>query len=54
MTKIFFICSGPCDIVGDTSYDELRALAYDDAKHGKSLPSIVGEFALLILISVFV
>ncbi|XP_057806574.1 zinc finger CCCH domain-containing protein 16 isoform X2 [Salvia miltiorrhiza] len=32
---------GPCDVVGDVSYDELRALAYDDAKHGKSLVSIV-------------
>ncbi|KAH6807083.1 hypothetical protein C2S51_028191 [Perilla frutescens var. frutescens] len=33
--------NGPCDIVGDISYDELRALAYDDYKHGKSLQSIV-------------
>ncbi|KAL1532942.1 zinc finger CCCH domain-containing protein 16-like [Salvia divinorum] len=33
--------NGPCDIVGDISYDELRALAYDDAKHGKNIASIV-------------
>lgn len=33
--------NGPCDIAGDISYDELRALAYDDYKHGKSLQAIV-------------
>lgn len=33
--------NGPCDIVGDISYDELRALAYDDYKHGKSWQSII-------------
>ncbi|XP_065847167.1 zinc finger CCCH domain-containing protein 16 [Euphorbia lathyris] len=32
---------GPCDIVGDVSYEELRAAAYDDAKHGLSLQSII-------------
>ncbi|KAL5555244.1 hypothetical protein UlMin_037480 [Ulmus minor] len=31
----------PCDIVGDISYEELRAAAYDDAKRGLSLQSIV-------------
>lgn len=31
----------PCDIVGDISYEELRALAYDDASQGKSLQFIV-------------
>ncbi|KAL8470180.1 hypothetical protein ACS0TY_032882 [Phlomoides rotata] len=31
----------PCDIVGDISYEELRALAYDDAIQGKSLQFIV-------------
>ncbi|GAB4854048.1 hypothetical protein Ancab_022629 [Ancistrocladus abbreviatus] len=31
----------PCDIVGDISYEELRAAAYDDAKRGMSLQSIV-------------
>ncbi|KAK3019720.1 hypothetical protein RJ639_003156, partial [Escallonia herrerae] len=31
----------PCDIVGDISYEELRAAAYTDAKLGLSLPSIV-------------
>ncbi|XP_057517151.1 zinc finger CCCH domain-containing protein 16 [Amaranthus tricolor] len=31
----------PCDITGDISYEELRALAYDDAKRGISLQSIV-------------
>lgn len=33
--------NGPCDIVGDLSYEELRAAAYDDAKRGLSLQSIV-------------
>ncbi|KAK2972701.1 hypothetical protein RJ640_025552, partial [Escallonia rubra] len=33
--------TGPCDIVGDISYEELRAAAYTDAKLGLSLPSIV-------------
>ncbi|KAI5659070.1 hypothetical protein M9H77_27863 [Catharanthus roseus] len=32
---------GPCDIVGDLSYEELRAAAYDDAKRGLNLQSIV-------------
>lgn len=32
---------GPCDIFGDISYEELRATAYDDAKRGLSLQSIV-------------
>lgn len=32
---------GPCDIVGDISYEELQAMAYDDAKRGLSLQSIV-------------
>ncbi|XP_038880398.1 zinc finger CCCH domain-containing protein 16 [Benincasa hispida] len=31
----------PCDIVGDVSYEELRAIAYDEAKRGISLQSIV-------------
>ncbi|KAK7263990.1 hypothetical protein RJT34_31591 [Clitoria ternatea] len=35
-------CKGaPCDIVGDISYEELRAEAYEDAKRGMSLQSIV-------------
>ncbi|ESW03498.1 hypothetical protein PHAVU_011G018600 [Phaseolus vulgaris] len=35
-------CKGaPCDIVGDISYEELRASAYEDAKRGMSLQSIV-------------
>ncbi|KAL8148559.1 hypothetical protein AgCh_005793 [Apium graveolens] len=33
--------NGPCDIVGDISYEELRALAYEDAKSGLSVQSIV-------------
>ncbi|XP_022729324.1 zinc finger CCCH domain-containing protein 16 isoform X3 [Durio zibethinus] len=33
--------NSPCDIVGDVSQEELRAAAYDDAKHGLSLQSIV-------------
>ncbi|KAL1324625.1 hypothetical protein HN51_034798 [Arachis hypogaea] len=31
----------PCDIVGDISYEELRAAAYEDAKRGMNLQSIV-------------
>ncbi|KAL5054978.1 hypothetical protein RYX36_035660 [Vicia faba] len=35
-------CKGaPCDIIGDISYEELRASAYEDAKKGMSLPLIV-------------
>lgn len=37
----FFLCSAPCDIVGDISYEELRAMAYEDAKNGMSFQSIV-------------
>lgn len=33
--------NGPCDIVGDISYEELRGVAYDDAKRGLSVQSIV-------------
>ncbi|CAI0553466.1 unnamed protein product [Linum tenue] len=33
--------NGHCDIVGDISYEELRAVAYDDAKRGVNLQSIV-------------
>ncbi|OIT34326.1 PREDICTED: zinc finger CCCH domain-containing protein 16 isoform X1 [Nicotiana attenuata] len=33
--------NGPCDVTGDVSYEELRAVAYDDAKRGQSLMSIV-------------
>ncbi|CAN1340559.1 Zinc finger CCCH domain-containing protein 16 [Linum perenne] len=33
--------NGPCDIVGDISYEELRAVAYDDAKRGINVQSIV-------------
>lgn len=35
--------NAPCDIGGDVSYEELRAVAYDDAKRGLSLPSIVAR-----------
>uniref|UniRef100_A0A1J3EPX8 Zinc finger CCCH domain-containing protein 16 n=1 Tax=Noccaea caerulescens TaxID=107243 RepID=A0A1J3EPX8_NOCCA len=31
----------PCDITGDISYEELRAMAYDEAKRGIPLQSIV-------------
>ncbi|CAK8571171.1 unnamed protein product [Lathyrus sativus] len=35
-------CKGaPCDIIGDISYEELRASAYEDAKNRMSLPLIV-------------
>ncbi|GER36124.1 zinc finger CCCH-type family protein [Striga asiatica] len=37
---------GPCDIVGDVSCEELRALAYDDSRQGKSLQLIVRQYAL--------
>ncbi|KAK1399329.1 Zinc finger CCCH domain-containing protein 16 [Heracleum sosnowskyi] len=33
--------NGLCDIVGDISYEELRALAYEDAKSGLTVQSIV-------------
>ncbi|XP_044472563.1 zinc finger CCCH domain-containing protein 16 isoform X2 [Mangifera indica] len=33
--------NAPCDIVGDVSSEELRAAAYDDAKRGLNLQSIV-------------
>ncbi|KAK9078916.1 hypothetical protein SSX86_002975 [Deinandra increscens subsp. villosa] len=32
---------GPCDIIGDVSYEELRVSAYDDAKRGTNIQSIV-------------
>ncbi|CAI9765995.1 unnamed protein product [Fraxinus pennsylvanica] len=40
--------NGPCDIVGDISYEELRALAYDEAKCGLSLQSIIDREKSLI------
>ncbi|CAM0909751.1 unnamed protein product [Alopecurus aequalis] len=33
--------SGPCDITGDVSYEELRAKAYEQGKQGHPLQSIV-------------
>ncbi|XP_020088207.1 zinc finger CCCH domain-containing protein 46 [Ananas comosus] len=33
--------NGPCDILGDISFEELRAVAYEDARQGCSLQSIV-------------
>ncbi|KAG8501895.1 hypothetical protein CXB51_004575 [Gossypium anomalum] len=41
--NFYYSCckDSPCDIVGDVSYEELRAAAYDDAKRGLSLQSIV-------------
>nr|XP_043628027.1 zinc finger CCCH domain-containing protein 16-like [Erigeron canadensis] len=33
--------NGPCDIVGDISYEELRAVAYDEVKRGTGIQSIV-------------
>lgn len=35
------VCSAPCEIVGDISYEELRTAAYDDARRGLSFQSIV-------------
>ncbi|XP_076909641.1 zinc finger CCCH domain-containing protein 46-like [Bidens hawaiensis] len=32
---------GPCDIIGDVSYEELQASAYEDAKRGTNIQSIV-------------
>ncbi|KAM7473493.1 hypothetical protein LguiB_020736 [Lonicera macranthoides] len=40
--------NGPCDIAGDISYEELRATAYDDAKRGLSLQSIVERERVLL------
>lgn len=40
-----FSNSGPCDIVGDISYEELRSAAYDDARQGLSVQSIVSSKA---------
>lgn len=46
---------GPCDIVGDTSYEELRALAYEDAKSGLCLEAIVERerWSLMIMLCKF-
>jgi len=35
------ISSRPCDIVGDISYEELRAAAYEDARKGLPVQAIV-------------
>lgn len=37
----WFFLSAPCDIIGDVSYEELRLSAYNDAKSGMSILSIV-------------
>lgn len=37
----FTPCSLPCDVSGDISYEELRAMAYEEAKRGVPLQSIV-------------
>lgn len=39
--SIFFVSSFPCDVTGDISYEELRAMAYEEAKRGITLQSIV-------------
>ncbi|KAJ3696292.1 hypothetical protein LUZ60_001669 [Juncus effusus] len=40
--------NGPCDVSGDISCEELRALAYEESKQGRALQSIVeGERNLL-------
>ncbi|KAL6184912.1 hypothetical protein ACLB2K_041047 [Fragaria x ananassa] len=41
ITAADYLSFSPCDIVGDISYEELRAAAYVDAKRGLNLPSIV-------------
>lgn len=46
--NFYFVCSGPCDIIGDVSYEELRAAAYEDAKRGLSLQSIVRKYGWLL------
>jgi hypothetical protein len=38
---LLFTRSGPCDITGDVSYEELRAKAYEQGKQGHPLQSIV-------------
>ncbi|CAN0838975.1 Zinc finger CCCH domain-containing protein 16 [Linum grandiflorum] len=45
--------SGPCDIVGDISYEELRAAAYEDAKQGMNVQSIVSMWAWNFCITFF-
>ncbi|GKC86693.1 hypothetical protein Tco_1147342 [Tanacetum coccineum] len=39
----FGLRDGPCDIIGDLSFEELRASAYDDAKRGTGIHSIVDK-----------
>ncbi|GJY60465.1 zinc finger CCCH domain-containing protein 16 isoform X1 [Tanacetum coccineum] len=41
--ETFVFLSGPCDIIGDLSFEELRASAYDDAKRGTGIQSIVDK-----------
>lgn len=44
LLKVFlFVSSRPCDIVGDISYEELRAAAYEDAKRGLPMQAIVSQ-----------
>lgn len=41
MFLFLFLPRRPCDINGDISYEELQAAAYDDARRGLSVHSIV-------------
>jgi len=39
---LYYVCiSGPCDITGDISFEELRAKAYEEGRQGHPLQSIV-------------
>ncbi|CAH9128501.1 unnamed protein product [Cuscuta epithymum] len=43
LTSYGHLKSGPCDVAGDISYEELRLAAYEDARRGANLQSIVGR-----------
>lgn len=47
LTLTSFFASRPCDIFGDISYEELRAVAYQDSNLGMSQQAIVSRVLLL-------
>ena len=47
---VFFAFSGPCDIKGDISFEELRAKAYEESRQGHPLQSIVSPLPLNLLL----
>ncbi|CAH9101870.1 unnamed protein product [Cuscuta europaea] len=48
LTSYGHLKSGPCDVAGDISYEELRLAAYEDARRGANLQSIVERERALI------